>query len=186
MCCCACRQDCSMLPLPCRCLAAALLLIGHRPRTPALNPWACIILLHSAQPPFAPLAFLPGSLRRHPAVPAAVLPQQRRLPAVRLLCCSLQACCVCASPSTSLSAGSRATQTLTSTAATWQHAQHGCPVFRHRHRPFGATCCALLPCRRWQTGADRFNSYCDKNKNLARLIAGAAVAGLRGSSYHRH
>ncbi|PRW44278.1 membrane isoform B [Chlorella sorokiniana] len=26
--------------------------------------------------------------------------------------------------------------------------------------------------QRWQTGADRFNSFCDKNKNLARLIAG--------------
>jgi len=44
--------------------------------------------------------------------------------------------------------------------------------------PPGVTCsasAASLRCRRWQTGADRFNSYCDKNKNLARLIAGAAV-----------
>lgn len=34
---------------------------------------------------------------------------------------------------------------------------------------------------RWQSGADKFNSFCDRCRNMARLTAGACPTGCRGS-----
>ena len=192
-----------MPPLPCP------VLHGHHTRTQALNLCACIIPLHSRQPPFEPLpAFLPGPFPQASCCscccPSATTPPSSGAHAVLLaasllrvrlpvkLCAQMGAACCSLLGAGLQPAAQHAHCCLRPTANTHLNSCDlaACPAWLlcvpPPPLPLGATCCALLPRCRWQTGADRFNSYCDKNKNLARLISGAAVAGLQGGSYHRH